>query len=185
MKHHHSHIALLTIALSVTLFVYVLYGYMRYHVDVSLDRALSARDLAASEEINKRELGELDQKFQATAAARARLPSFFVSDGATLAFIESIESLGQRVGSTVTLSSLSADPLEGAAPGTLGYIRVHVEAVGSWQAVLRTLMLAEVLPYKASVSQVRLDSNATVGEKAAPAWRVSFVVEAALIHQSN
>lgn len=185
MKRHHNHIALLIIAFSVTLFVYTLYGYMNYRVNVSLADALTVRSTLAKNESYKQEQKELTSLYEKTATDRASVFSFFVKDSDTVSFIETIESLGGRTGSRVVLSSIdSIDP--SGQNGKFGFINAGVQVQGSWSAVIRTLMLAEVLPYKISIGNIRLNSSGSSDPKnLSREWNLSFVLKATTIHDAN
>lgn len=186
MKHHHSHIALLIIAASVTLFVYALYGYMHSTVASSLDRVLAGRSSIAQQESSLNQENSLTLLHESTAQDRSKLRSFFVPDNETVSFIEAVEALGANTGATITLSSIDADNLENEKAGSIGHIRAHVDVTGSWAAVMKTLKLAEVSPYGVSVSKVRVDSSGGVDAKAGQrGWKASFVIDALLLRHTQ
>ncbi|MDQ2932783.1 MAG: hypothetical protein M3Q80_00165, partial [bacterium] len=91
MKHPHSHVPLLVLAVSVTLFVFALYGYMYRTVDVSLNKALAAREEVAKEQSLKLQEKKLTEMYTETTKDRARLASLFVEDTKTISFIETVE----------------------------------------------------------------------------------------------
>ena len=186
MKHAGARTSLLIFALTTTVFVSALYGYMYYVVEASVRDALAAREQASQREQFLAQEKEISAAYEATAVDRARLPTFFVSDNATISFIETVETLGDKVGSTVTLSGINADNLDTTEPGTIGTIKVNVDVRGSWSAVMRTLGLAEVLPYRVSIQRVRLDSSGSLptpgAKQVVPQWSATFTIEAALIH---
>jgi hypothetical protein len=193
MKHHHNHIALLMIALSITIFVCALYGYMHYSIGVSLERALVAREAVKNEQIYKNQKQNLTSLYSDTVEDRAKLASFFVADDEKVAFIEKIESFGNTTQAKVTLSGIVADDLATAPIGTLGHISIHVDATGSWASVMRVLKLAETLPYKSSVSGVRVDVSG-VSSDAQPVkdakepkreWRITFVLDTVSIRRAQ
>lgn len=185
MKHHHNHIALLLAALSITIFVWALYGYMHYAVNVSLSRALTAREAAKNEQTYKSQKQNLISLYEKTTEDRAKLISFFVADDEKVDFIEEIESFGDIVQAKVTLSDIVADDLATKPVGTLGKISIRVDVVGSWPSVMRALKMAETLPYKSSVSGVRLDfsglSEETKNQKRE--WHATFVLETVSIRR--
>jgi len=186
MKHHHSQTALLFVAVSITLFVYGIFVYMYQMVDVSLAKALAARDEVKQEQAFKDQGKTLEKIYEATASDRAKLSSFFVDDDNKVSFIEMIESLGGQTGSIVSLGSISADDLSASSPGTQGHIVARVEVQGSWSAVMGTLVRAENLPYKSIVSTVRLDSVGISDSKSSMnGWRLSFLLDTASIRKSQ
>lgn len=186
MKHHHSHILLFVIALSVTLFVYVLYGYMYYSVGRSLERVLVARGEVKKEQLYKDQGDTLVTLHEATVDDRAKLSTFFVSDSDKVLFIENIESLGSRIGSEVSISSILADDLATSPVGKRGHINMHVDVQGTWSSVMSTLVSAEDLPYKVTISNVRLDTSGIPDSKnKKQMWRLSFILDAISIRNPN
>lgn len=176
MKHHKNYLALLMIALSITIFVCVLYGYLHYTIGVSLDRALAAREAVKKEQIYKSQKQNLTDTYTRTTKDRASLSSYFVADDKKVAFIERIESFGSIAQAKITLSGIVADDLATSLSGTLGRVSMHVDTSGSWASVMRVLKMAETLPYKSSVSAMRIDySGGTEDPKGV--WRVSFVLD--------
>jgi hypothetical protein len=182
MKPPQSHKPFLILATAVTLLVAALYLYMYWQVNVSVGKAVVARDLAHNEEAFKERQNDMKRLHESTAAERALLKSFFIPKDETVEFIEAVESIGPQSGAELVLSSIDADPLTGAVPGTYGLMKAHVEAQGSWVAVSKALMLAERLPYKVLVDNVRLDmSAASSAAKGTRVWRVSFDIYGTLI----
>ncbi len=183
MKNHYSITVLFAIALLVTLFVCVLYGYMYYIVGNSLEKALVAREEVKKEQAYKDQGESSVSLSETTKNDRAMLNTFFVDDEDKVTFIEMIESLGDRTGSAVTLSSIVADDLATSPVGTQGHVKINVEAQGSWSSVMRTLILAENLPYKITVTSIRLDTSGTLDAKnPKQSWKLSFVLDALSIH---
>ncbi|MES2216693.1 MAG: hypothetical protein V4481_05375 [Patescibacteria group bacterium] len=180
MKPPQSHKPFLILAFAITLLVGALYCYMYWQVNVSLGKAVVARELARTEEDNKSREKDLIKLYQSTAAERAQLGSFFIPSDKTVQFIEAVESIGPQSGAELDLSDIAADPLEKAAPGTRGNVHAHVEAHGSWAAVYRVLLFAERLPYKLIVSDVRMETSG-LADKGPREWRISFDINAILI----
>lgn len=180
---------MLLIAFSITVFVCALYAYMHYSIGVSLERALAAREAVKNEQIYKEQKAKLTSLYDETTHDRGQLASFFVADDQKVAFIEKIELLGDTTQAKVVLSGIVADDLATNPPGTLGRISVHVDAMGSWSSIMRVLKLAETLPYKSSVSGVRVDvtggSSDEKGTKESKReWRLTFVLETVSIRRT-
>jgi hypothetical protein len=186
MKHAGKHIPLLVFALASTFFVGALYAYMSYRVETSIREAVAIRQDILQQKQYVEQEKEITAAYQATSADRARLTTFFVSDDATISFIETLENLGDATGAVVTLSGIVADDMEGKDAGTIGNIKVTINIKGSWTAVMRTLSLAEVLPYRTSIQSVRLDSSGTIpaagAAKPISQWSAQFTLDAALMH---
>jgi len=177
MKNTPHHTILLILALSVTLLVGAVYGYMHYVVKISITRAATARDIVALEKANKGREQDVRALHQRTAEARGSLSQFFIPADRVVEFIEAIEALGPQTESIVTLSSINDIPpgqIEGSA---YGLARAHVEVRGSWSSVMRALSLAENFPYAISVKGTRVNS---VGSGAGSSWKAEFTLEVLL-----
>ena len=182
MKHSHGHTLLLTFACITLCAVAAGYVYMNHMIGVSAARAATARQALASAIASKNSEQSLIQAYQATAADRGKLIGFFIPADRVVSFIESIEALGPAAGSTVVLSSISADQMQGAVPGAIGKAHAAVDVRGSWPSVMKTLMLAEALPYQSSIDRISLDSSVDgSGATAKREWHASFAVDASLL----
>jgi hypothetical protein len=185
MRSNH-HLALLALALSVTILVAALYGYMEHEIDVSTGRAILARDIIRVEAADKTQEQGLTALYSSTAADRARVEGLFIPVSASVSFIEAVEAIGPQSGSSVTLSSIAADDLSASIPGTLGSIRGQVSARGSWPSVMRALVMAESLPYVVSVSGIHMDSSAVTGTgPVQDQWSLAFGIQAQMIAGSS
>ena len=161
----------------------VLYAYLYGMVGASADRARLAEDIIGTEQGAQSQSKSLQDEYASTADARSRLPGLFVPAGDAVAFIEALESIGPASGATVSISSINADPLDGAAPGTTGIISADVTAQGSWAAVERALVLSESLPYQNTIDHVSLIGGHPSSGAAASkdAWQISYRISALLI----
>ncbi len=156
-----------------------LYAYLYQQVGVSTNRARLAEDIIGTEQGAQSQSKDIQSEYQSTAAARARLPGLFVPAGNAVAFIEALESIGPASGASVSISSISADPLDGAAPGATGNISADVSAQGSWAEVMKALVLSESLPYQDVIDHVALTgqkTSATASSKAS--WQISYHISA-------
>jgi alkylhydroperoxidase/carboxymuconolactone decarboxylase family protein YurZ len=178
MKHPHSHIPFLVLAIAVTATVAALYAYMFYAASASVRQANLARDIAHAEGIDQSQARSLSALASSTADSRAHLASFFVPADNVVVFITALESIGPQSGSTVSLATVDADSLAGAPAGTIGSVRAHVDAHGGWPSVMRALSLAERMPYAVSIDNVRMDAS---GFAAKSSWNLSFDIQAAVI----
>lgn len=182
MKSAHSHSLLLVFAIIVTLVVGAVYGYMSRAVGVSVAKSSAARSAVLAAQTNSNRDQAFMRQFQLTAQDWARLPEFFVPSDDILTFIEAVEAFGSVTGATTTLSSIEADNLDNAATGTLGSIRLHVDVEGTWSAGMRTLKLAEAMPYKVTFNNIRLDfTPGTPDGNTRRNWRTSFDMRASMI----
>lgn len=177
MKNTPHHSVLLILALSVTILVGAVYGYMHYVVKISIARAATARDIVALEKANKGREQGVRALHERTAIARASLSQFFIPADRVVEFIEAIEALGPQTGSIVTLSSIDDVPPGQIKESKYGLARAHVEARGSWSSVMRALSLAENFPYAISVQDTRVDSE---GKSGGSSWKAEFTLEVLL-----
>lgn len=182
MKYIHSHKGLLTISVCAVSVVYALYMYVYMSVDRSISDAIAINNVLHSEQIDASQEEGITAIYEATHADRARMAQLFVSDTATIDFIEMLESLGTKGGSVVTLSSIEADPIISDTVNIPRSIRIRIEARGSWSSVLKTIMLAETIPFRSSVNMVRIDSSTNSSRDARREWRATFELEASLSH---
>jgi hypothetical protein len=170
MKHPHSHIPFLVLALAVFATVAVLYAYIFYATSASVRQTNLARDAVKTERANQSQSESFLELASSTAVSRARLSSFFVPVDDVVVFITALESLGPQSGGAVSIASISADPA--------GLVRAGINAHGSWPSVMRVLSLAERMPYAVSVDHVRLDTSAS-DPASKRMWNLSFDIQAA------
>lgn len=162
------------------------YGYMRYAVNASLARAKTARGIVVAEQANKMREQSISDIYAATAGGRSSVRGFFLSDGDAVALIESLEKLGNISGAPVVLSNVNADDTSGLPAGSFATIHAHLEATGSWTAVMRTLELSETLPYTATLSGIRLDWSGNPTDKNTKAtWKLSYDIAGSVIVQAT
>ncbi len=171
------------LVLAVALFLYVI---LFRQIGASTDRARLAKDIVQAEASTQSQSASLRAEYQATADQRSRLTGLFVPSGGEVSFIEALESLGPASGTAVSISSISADPLDKASSGTVGAISADVSARGSWAAVMKALVLAESLPYQTVVDQVTVTKGQSAPGSGASAsgaalWQISYHVSALLL----
>jgi hypothetical protein len=171
------------LAVAVTAVVAALYAYMFYATSASVRQSNAARDIVRAEGTDQSQAKSISELAASTAASRARLASLFVPADNIVVFITALESLGPQSGSTVSLATIDADSLAGAPAGTIGAIRAHINASGSWASVMRVLSLAERMPYAVSIDHVRLDAS-SLDSTAHSAWSLSLDIQAAMIAQT-
>jgi hypothetical protein len=184
MKHPpRIHAALFFMPIAVFFMSAGLYGYLYAETRALADQTMRSRAAVDAEEANLVQTKDLFELYQRTASSRTRLAEFFVPAKKAVTFIKTVESIGSSTGAAVSIASIAADPLETAAPGTIGKIVAHVEAGGSWTDVMRTLAMFEVLPYESSVDRISLSTSVIPGERASAArrWQMSFDVSAFML----
>ncbi len=171
MKHTYRITLIVSSVLTVAMALAYVYGHL--FIKSSLVDLADLRSRVITEQAYTSIDQDLVSTHKETADERARVASYFVTEADTVSFIEAIESLGARTGADVTIESIEA-----ASDATDARIHAKVEARGSWAAVMRTLIMAETLPYASSVTNVRLDISGSAGSSSRERWRGLFVVEA-------
>lgn len=178
------HLPLLILAIAVTIFVGSVYGYLYYKITFFSQKISEAQYVIESAKLAKeREKSFLD-RYTSTASKWASLQNFFVHSDKVVNFIETIESLSEQSKGTVTISSIDADNLDNAPVGKEGSIRMRINAKGSWNSVMKTLSLVEVLPYKITINNIRLNvanSDSLSSKDTQKIWDLNFDLQAAMI----
>lgn len=154
-----SHTVLLSISVISMVLVAALYVFMQYSIQISISRSILGNQIIQIEKMNIDQEKSLMAMYSSTTENRKKILSLFIPFTKAVSLIESIEKLGSYTGSEVSISSVSSDNIDSAMPGSFSKIDAHVEVVGSWVAVLRTLRLSETLPYQVSLSNIRLSSS--------------------------
>ncbi len=183
-----SHALLLIFAVFVTLFVGAVYGYMYYRIDMSAQKIVEAQSIIQSAKLSKQREKSFLETYKATASKWATLQEYFVKSNKVVDFIEVVEAIGPQSQSTIAISSIEADNLDSAPLGKEGRVKMKVSSKGSWNATMKALTLAEMLPYKITISNVRASSFEGVASKgSAPktTWELSFDLQAAMIAASS
>jgi hypothetical protein len=153
---------------------------MFYATLASVSKADIASDVVQTEETNQSLARSMAVLASSTAASRASLESLFVPSDEVVMFIKTLESIGSRSGSVVSIASIDSDPLTDKPVGTIGAVRAHVDIHGPWTSVMRALSLTERLPFDVSIDHVQLDVSSTA-LKANRVWNLSFDIQAAMI----
>jgi hypothetical protein len=172
MKHHHTHIPFLILAIAVIVVAGSLYIYMFYASAASVDRANIARAVVLREKADQSQEKSLVAAASTTESDRARLASFFVPADDAVSFITALESIGLQSGAQVSIASISSDSLS---------VQAHIDAHGSWSSVMRALSLAERMPYAVSISNVRMDESGAVAGSKSHAWSLSMDIKALIL----
>ena len=108
-----------------------------------------------------------------TKPLREKLDGYFVSADGAVAFFESLETLGAVAGVSVSLESVSVEPLPDSILAEA--VRVVIRAEGTFAAALRFLALVEVAPYAGQIEQFSFAVSAPEG-KGANLWRADITI---------
>jgi len=156
MKHTHHHF-LIIFAIAVTLLVTALYVYMRYSILDMTNEAVVSKSKIISLRMHENVDEELEKIKKESKDDFTKISRAFIQLDNTVPFIESLESLGKNTGSVVTIASIdNVDPVEGSS-AVNGYIKIRINILGSWSAVMKTVMMVENMPYKLLIDGVRFD----------------------------
>mgnify|MGYP000973946804 CR=1 FL=1 len=171
------------LVLSIVVFLAVAggYWYVFSSVDAQITSTTSVLQEIAAEQYRQDHQRTISDSLKKVADNKDRLEKYFVSSEQVVGFIEKVEGIGGIAGANLTLSSINADDITTAATGTIGKIKAHVSGTGSWAAVMKSVSIAERLPYSVSLNNLRLDLaglSETTGKALSQAqWRVDFDIE--------
>jgi hypothetical protein len=103
----------------------------------------------------------------AARAALAQLSStetdveaYFVAPQNVVPFIETLQSLGSSIGSTVNVLSVAASPVPGGTSAALPTITISLSITGTFDQVVRTIGAIEYAPYDLTISMLSLSAGA-------------------------
>lgn len=109
-----------------------------------------------------------------TREDRERIDAHVLKDDDVVVFIETIENLGPQSGVAVITSSVNVDDSSGNASTTTGYLKLKLNAQGTWENILHFVSLIENLPNKISVERFSSSIssvNAEVKTKGPQTWQ--------------
>lgn len=175
MKSRHSHSLLLVIGCVTITALAIAYGFLHYRIATLTDHAAQTQAVFAGAGPDGRPGSGLVNLFRTTTASRARLESLFVKESTAVSFIEALEAVGPQSNVKVQISSITPAKFADATPGAQGILRAHLETQGSWDSVMKVLMLVELLPYQVSISNARFDMIQGGNTRQ---WKLSIDVEA-------
>ncbi len=101
-------------------------------------------------------------ELQKISSEESLVNGYFVSTNDVVPFLETLQSTGKSLGSTVEVVSVSADPGKPHA-----HLNLSLSITGSFDSVVRTLGAFEYSPYDTSLQSLTLDTPQTGTGKAA------------------
>lgn len=168
---------LLVLALLSCIVVFTLFGYMYYSVTAATARAIIARAVAETTAFDNINAEKIKTLYTSTQGQREAILKHLIPSTQVISFIEVLEAIGADAGSALELSAISGTIAKDVVPEGMGMFHARVNAYGSWQSMMRTLILAENLPYVTSVDSVHLEtSSSDANRKAFKGWHISFDV---------
>ncbi len=181
MRHIHTHM-LGILAFSVLTVVVALYAYMRFTISSSIQTIVDRQTQAMNDSIKRERDQRLAATYRSMSAEWARLPALFIPADDTVAFIEAVEGLGDISGASIAISAIDADDLSAAPAGTIGSVKAHADVRGTWSSVMKTLILAEHMPYHDTIAKVSLDFiGEGAGKNPSRDWHASFDIRASTL----
>ncbi|MEI7462869.1 MAG: hypothetical protein WCK03_00560 [Candidatus Taylorbacteria bacterium] len=157
---------------------------MKYFVESMTNSAVRSRAIAASLvaiQDEEKKIKNLDK--DADDDSWKKVSGSFVGSDDSLSFIRYLESLGDNTGADVSLTSVdNIAPVDGDLANN-GYVSTKISVRGSWQAVVKTLMLSENMPYKVMIDNVQLTKVNDGKSKESALWSLNFDLSAVKLIQ--
>jgi hypothetical protein len=164
--------SILYLVLSLLSLVAVLSGYgMFYGVVSALSGEVAAlrAEIAVRNVVSNSTTAPVDSA--ALIAAKQQVASFFVDPDNIADFLGGLQSIGTTTGARVAVVSVAEDKKSN------GRLTVTLQAVGSFDAAMRTVGAIEYSPYDLTVSNLVLSTQSKSDDKAVlAAWTASMTV---------
>lgn len=135
---------------------------------------VSELDLEAQRDVRLRSIQNI---IKDTEQQREQLNVYFVKDDAVVAFIETIESLGDKSGAEVEVTSVNIEERNSEGSSSQ-FLRLTFSATGAWDEVFYLFSLVELLPYKMEVKRASFESRKS-GTIKSNVWNGSFSIAVA------
>lgn len=142
-------------------------GFLTWRKDRVYEERLAARALRIATEKEAKSLGRLADE---TAADRAELSGFILTEDTVVDFLSIIGALGRAKGVTTETRSLAVEAIEES--DTFEYLTLEVGVLGSFSSVIEMLSLFETLPYQVQVRSAFVDRASD--EQDTTLWRGSY-----------
>lgn len=187
MKIHSSQIILVVCAVATIATSSFGYNFLYHRTIAQAENASKARSEVLIENDKKKHEQELVTLYGDTIEDRKKVAAYIVPDDGVVDLIEKIERVGSESGTDFELSSINSDNLSAAKKGTTGYIKANIETQGTWENVMRALILIENLPYSISIDNIEISSGdgflTTSTEKAVKSriWNLHFSIKVLMI----
>ncbi len=153
-----SHISTLLISIVMFVIAAIGYGYMANSIDRTTANAKSLKDARFNDESSVVQSKAVSFLYSVTAVNRKSMNDIIVTDTGIVELIAAIEKIGNISGSKLAISSISTmSPVSSSTNSKV--VGITFTATGSWNAVMKTLMLVENIDFSASVDKVRLDAS--------------------------
>jgi hypothetical protein len=157
---------------ALLLFIIAVSAYGAWDARVSRESASAvslASEIATKKQSSAR-LQEAKDQLEKALGDQAATEGYFVDTDDVVPFLESLQNTGKRLGSQVTVESVSAQP---GKPHTV--LQLALRVTGTFDAVERTLGAIEYQPYDTEVTGVTLDTPGPSAGKASP-WTAAITL---------
>jgi hypothetical protein len=164
---HYSHAL---IALAVFVIAVSLYGVWYAYVGKESAAAVSLASDIETKKQSRERVQEAKLQLEQALSDQQSISGYFVDTDDVVPFLESLQNTGKRLGTTVVVESVSAQP---AKPHSVLQLALHI--TGTFDSVERTLGAIEYQPYDTVVSSVTLDT-AGPSAGAVPQWTAAVTL---------
>jgi hypothetical protein len=176
MKKYYHHTSFLVVSISSLVLLILVFIYVLNSIDSVVSNALNAKNNANIQVERSFKEKEIIKTYSTTIKEREDLKKSFVPADESLVFIETLEAIGDKTGSKIVISGLDTKESE-ATTTPFGTISAHIDAVGSWNAVWKTLKLVELMPYISVISNIRLDTSISNTGSGSNNWKLSVDIK--------
>lgn len=128
--------------------------YVSYEVDRIGNELSRQVEIIANQHAQERKLAELMQLIEETAADRAQLDEYLLSEADTITFLADIERIGVQQGVEIKTNSLD---VQEETDTTVLMARFSI--TGPQELVYKMLTIMESLPYESTLTQLNLSSG--------------------------
>ncbi len=153
----------LFIALGLLAVTLVVYGIFYSFVQAEGTKASQLESQIAAQNNATVQAAQAKTELATLSTEQGAVGQYFVSTTNVVPFLESLQSLGTFLGSSVQVASVSANP--GDPYGTLD---LSLSISGTFDSVLRTIGAFEFQPYNVSLTSLSLGSGSAAGGTTAP-----------------
>lgn len=151
-----THITHTLLAIAVLIVAFSAYGIWYTTVSKkSAEAASLAAEIQTKHQDSERIKAAKDELLK-ISTDEALVNGYFVSTNDVVPFLETLQSTGKNLGSTVEIVSVSADPGKPHA-----HLNLSLSITGSFDSVVRTLGAFEYNPYDATLQSLTLDTPQT------------------------
>jgi len=175
-----SHLPVLIASIAAFAVATGMYAYLYHDTLVLTDHAIVAMNAAADEAVRERQSKDIKNLADSSSESRAKLASLFVPEDDAVAFIQSMESIGNASGADISISSISEAQADSTKKMVTGSVMADIKVKGSWSEVMKSIELFELLPYRVKIDRLAMDVAVPAGDRVSTSkvWQASFNISA-------